>query len=84
MLRFAVGPNFGVNPEYRGNNEIIEATTAKGHEVSFVSSLAGVSRFHREKIRLAILHHLKYTLSVPLQNHFDVSIEPVLRVRIDA
>lgn len=81
MLRFTVGPNFEVNPEYRGNNEIIEAATEKGFEVSFASSLSGASSYHLEKIRLAILHHLKYTLSVRLRNEFDVNIEPVLRVR---
>jgi hypothetical protein len=82
MKRFRVGPHFQVFEEPRSNDEIIYAATEKGYDVAYASSLFGASRLHLERIRLAILSHLRHTLHVNLKNQFDVNIEPVLRVMV--
>lgn len=77
MMRFAVSPRLQVNLEVRSNDEIMYAATEKAYDVAY-----GASRFHREKIRRAILNYLRYTLFVQIRNDFDVCVEPVISVTV--
>ncbi len=82
LLRFVVSPSLTVTQEIRSQDEIMDAATAKGYEVSYASSLSGASRFHLEKMEKAVRQYIRYTLGKDVRNRFDIDVEPKVRILI--